>query len=113
MKKYQFNIKSQCITKGYWDQTMDNEKIELSSLNLEGAINELVEILKNDYGYEITKNALKHKNPIYRDMKEGTKQVGFIIIGHTIAENTKLNKWSKIVSELWIDIKVYEYYNFE
>lgn len=112
MKNYQFKLNSQCETKGYFDYTLEKTIIEVEAENEKEALKELCEILHNDYYYTITENAIKNKSPMYRDTKDGQKQVGYVITAHSEIFNDQKYKWVKTVSSLWTEIKIFEYNDF-
>lgn len=64
-------------------------------------------------GVSISENAIKNKNGMYIDMKDGTsKQIGYVITGKTSFENS-IGKWIDKYVDLWIDIFVIENPNFD
>ena len=104
MKTYQFSITSVCQSKGYFDYTFEKTKFIVNGNNIDEALYKLCETIEKESCYEITKTALKKKEPIYRDTESGCVQVGYIIKAHSEARNDQQNRWVKIVSDLWINI---------
>lgn len=61
----------------------------------------------------ISNNALKTKSPMYRDTKDGTKQVGYVITGQTDFEDRDNYRWSKQYIDLWVSISQKSDIDFE
>ncbi len=54
------------------------------------------------YYISVSKNALKNKQKMYIDTKNGPKQIGYIITGKTDFESN--GKWVDQYIELWIEV---------
>lgn len=70
--------------------------------SLEKALEEYREIVSTKFYVDISKNALRCKNPMYIDTKNGVKQVGYVITGKTDFESNY--KWIPLYIELWVTI---------
>lgn len=70
--------------------------------SLEKALEEYREIVTNKFYVEISKNALRCKNPMYIDTKNGVKQLGYVITAKTEFESNY--KWSTHYIDLWVTI---------
>ena len=58
----------------------------------------------DNYSIEITRNGVRHRQPMYRDYKDGsTKQVGWVITGRT-EFNDDYRRWVKQYIDLWVEI---------
>jgi len=62
---------------------------------------------------DISANAIKNRNPMFCDFKDGsTKQVGYVITASTDFQ-TDNYKWSKQFIDLWVTIKEVSFCDFE
>ena len=62
---------------------------------------------------DISANAIKNRDPMFCDFKDGsTKQVGYVITASTDFE-TDNYKWSKQYIDLWVTIKEIAFCDFE
>lgn len=70
-------------------------------------------VMERDY-IEISRNAIRNKQPMYRDYKDGrTEQVGYVITGKTEFDKGDYTGWSTQYIELWVSIYIIEAPNFE
>lgn len=106
MKEY--NNKHWCIDSGYI------RPITINADNLNAALQQYKNIVEEKYYTYISKNALKNKNPMYIDLKNGeSKQIGYVITASTEFEDRTAYKWSKQYIDLWVTIKKTEYIDFD
>lgn len=78
--------------------------IEAENLNI--ALKQYQEDVKNKDYITISENALKNKNAMYMDKKDGTsKQIGYVITGKTSFQNDD-GTWKDDYIDLWITIHV-------
>lgn len=89
--------------KKWWIDSDIVKEARIYAVNLEAALKEYVEIVKEKFGVEISNNALKNKQPMYVDTKYGEKQVGYVITGQTDFENGNY-KWVKQYIDLWVEV---------
>lgn len=88
--------------------------ITINADNLNAALQQYKNIVEEKYYTCISKNALKNKNPMYIDLKNGdSKQIGYVITASTEFEDRTVYKWSKQYIDLWVTIKKTEYIDFD
>lgn len=90
----------------YWiDRNYVTDKTILAADSQE-ALRIYREKVNDDMGIEISRNALKQKQPMYRDRKSGESiQVGYVITGKTeIQTDDYRNPWSTQYVDLWVEI---------
>ncbi len=80
------------------------KQITIVADTLTEALKQYTEIIADKYYIEISNNALKRKSPMYRDTKEGTKQIGYVLTGRTEFQNDKTYSWTKQYIDLWAEI---------
>lgn len=105
--KYQF--KTTATMKEYnrqkwWIDSGIIREIVIAADSLEKALEEYREIVSAKFYVEISKNALRCKNPMYVDTENGVKQVGYVITGKTEFEDRDNYKWSTQHIDLWVTI---------
>lgn len=87
--------------------------ITVKAENVKEAIKQYAEIVNEKSGAEISGNALKNKQPIYRDQEDGTpRQVGYVITGSTLFQRDN-GSWSNQYIDLWVTIKTIIETDFE
>lgn len=70
-------------------------------------------VIERDY-IEISRNAIRNKQPMYRDYKDGrTEQVGYVITGKTEFDKGDYTGYCSQYIELWVSIYIIEAPNFE
>lgn len=90
----------------YWiDRNYVTDKTILAA-DLQEALRIYREKVNDDMCIEISRNALKEKQPMYRDRKSGESvQVGYVITGKTeIQTDDYRNPWSTQYVDLWVEI---------
>lgn len=89
----------------YWiDRDYIAKDIYIKADNVDSALCQYVEQINNDYGDIISKNAVKTRQAMYIDTKEGeTKQVGYVLTASIDFDNDHY-KWTKQFVDLWITI---------
>lgn len=97
MKPY--NYKKWWIARDYVDE------IVVEADNIDSAVRAFAEEVASDTCLEISKNAIKHKQPMYKDYKDGsTKQVGYVITGSTLIRDDEAGEWKRQFVDLWVEI---------
>lgn len=87
--------------------------IHLSANNLNEALEKYAEIAKEKYYISISPNAMRKKNNMYVDTKEGESiQTGYVITGKTSFDNNS-GKWIDKYIDLWVNISIVTLPNFE
>lgn len=88
----------------WWIESDIIKQLEIESDSLKNALAEYKNKVKEKYYIEISKNAIKNKQPIYIDTPEGnSKQTGYIITAKTEFLDNNY-KWTTQYIDLWIDI---------
>lgn len=104
MKTYLFSPDIIMNTSGYWIDRDFIKSQKISSLYVNGAIESFRGICK-DNGIDISDNAVKTKQPIMVDTKDGKSvQVGFIFKASTETYNDLKRKYVKFRLEIWVEI---------
>lgn len=82
----------------YWiDSNIIREK-QINADTLKEALEQYKKlVIENDYIF-ISQNAIDTRQPMYIDIPNGVKQIGFVITGQTEIENKKQ------YIDLWVDI---------
>ena len=111
MYKYRFDTKTTMKPYNedkYWIDARVVPPIIISAETLEDALEQWRELVEEKtYSIvQISKNALRSKEPMYRDLKSGdAEQIGYVITGATeIIEG--VSRWSKQYIDLWLEINV-------
>lgn len=92
--------------KKWWIDPNIVTPLTIFSETLQEAIRSYVEIVKEKFCIDISKNAIRKKQPMYIGTKTGdSKQVGYVITGKTLFEDRNASKWSEQYIDLWITIK--------
>lgn len=86
---------------------------ETTASTLSEALKSFQKFVEDTAYITISNNALKTKNPMYRDTKDGTKQVGYVITGQADFEDRDNYRWSKQYINLWVDISQKSDIDFE
>lgn len=66
------------------------------------AVEKFRELVQEQHYISISDNAIKHKQPMFIDTADGTKQTGFVITGKTEFESGY--KWVSQYIDLWVNI---------
>jgi hypothetical protein len=94
-------------SKKWWIDPGVVRNMKLEADSLEAAISRYAEIASEKYGVEISKNALKNKQPVYIDTADGeAKQVGFVVTGKTEFRDDENYRWSTQYIYLWVDVSI-------
>lgn len=107
MNKYLFKT-SACMkpyNKDKWwvmDNLIPQKLIEAESLD--DALKSYQEITDDEHSVVISDNALKTKEPMYRDICGKASQVGYVITASTEFFDDKNNKYCKQYIELWVEV---------
>lgn len=106
MKEY--NRKNWYIDRDYIrDKIIDAESFKI-------AFDKYIEEINKEHYDIVSKNAVKNKQPIYIDTKDGgAKQVGFCITASTIFDKGNYRGWSKQYFDLWVEMLELKDIDFE
>ena len=107
--KYLFNTFATMKTynhKKWWIDSDIVREITTEADSLPAAIEQYAEIVKSNYYIDISKNALKCKQPMYIDSKTSKpKQAGYVITGKTDFQDD-FGKWTEQYIDLWVNISI-------
>lgn len=107
--KTQLEMKPQDRKRWYIDNYVSN--IQISACNLGDALDGYVSCLET-VGITVSKNALKNKEPMYKDFKDGsTRQVGYVLTGKTSFDND--NGCVDKYIDIWVEILTITPTNFD
>lgn len=99
--------------KKYWIASDIIGEKQIEADNLSGAIRTYAERVENENYITISKNAIKNRVPMYRDMKDGSaKQIGFVFTAQS-EFNDDYKRWVKQYIDLWVEIITVVETNFE
>lgn len=111
MKNYYF--RTSCTMKEYncdkWFIMRDYVRdITIQAETVLKALEHYREILNSQYSITISKTAIKRKQPMYRNDKNGcTKQIGYVLTGKTGFESRSDNiPYTEQYIDVWTEIKV-------
>jgi hypothetical protein len=108
MKKYQFKTTAtmkEYNNKKWWIDSRIIPEISITADSLEAALQEYRERVQEKYYVSISNNALKNKQEMYIDLKDGTsQQCGYVITGKTDFEDRDNYKWTAQYIDLWVTI---------
>lgn len=92
-------------SKKWWIDSGIVRDITIHATTIAEALEQYREQVKEKYYIEISNNALKNKNPMFVDDKNGVAvQVGYVITGKTEFENRENYRWSTQYINLWVTI---------
>lgn len=111
MKKFMVETTVTIKDGNYWIDSNIIKKQKIGAENIKELLEKYVEIAKKEY-IEITPTAIKNKNAMYRDIKNESVQIGYVIIGHTEIQKDDYS-WVKKTVELWVEISEIIDINFE
>jgi uncharacterized protein YccT (UPF0319 family) len=77
---------------------------ETTASTLSEALKSFQKFVEGTAYITISNNALKTKEPMYIDTKEGVKQCGYVITGKTEFQDDRIYKWSTQYVDLWVNI---------
>lgn len=108
MKTYQF--RTETTMKEYncskWFIMSDIiPNIEINAETLKDAITEYCKRVMDKHFIEISKTAIKNKQAMYIDTKDGVLQTGYVITGKTDFLDDKKCKYVSQYVDLWVTIK--------
>lgn len=90
----------------WWIMSDYVKPIEIAAGSIKEALTQFVNELSKKYYIQISKTALKNKQPMYIDDKAGnTKQVGYVITGSTDFQDDNSGKWVSQYIDIWTEIK--------
>lgn len=108
--RYQFKTTTtmkEYNSKKWWIDSDIVREIVIDADNLENALKQYRDTVKEKYYIEISDHALRIKNPMYIDTADGSaKQIGYVITGKTDFENRDRYKWSTQYINLWVSIHI-------
>ena len=100
--------------KKWWIASDMVRSIEVQADSVTEALNLWRNIVQERGYIEISRNAIRNKQPMYRDYKDGrTEQVGYVITGKTEFDKGDYTGYTKQYIELWVHITVVTIPNFE
>ena len=107
MKEYIF--KTQTTMKEYnrdkwWIDADIVPTIRVYAENVKQALKNYAEKVADKCYIDISNNAIKRPDAMYRDTENGTKQIGYVITGSTDFEKGNYSGWSKQFIDLWVEI---------
>ena len=109
MKKFYFRTVTTMKpynNKKYWIDSEIVRPLTVEAETITEALAEYATICREKYGIEISKTAIKNKDIMYIDDKNGTPQpCGYVITGNTEFNNNYIN-WVKQYVELWVSIDI-------
>lgn len=99
--------------KKWWIDSDIIRPITIKAENLKAALQEYAKHCYNTAYIEVSNNAIRTKNPMYIDTKEGiTKQIGYVITGKSDFQRDDYS-WSTQYVDLWTTIKEVNDVEFE
>ena len=108
MKTYIFKTEAtmkEYNNKKWWIDSGIVRDIQVEAESTKDALLKYRDIVNDKYCIGISNNAIKNKQPMYVDTKNGdSKQIGYVITGKTEFEDEKNYKWSTQYIDLWITI---------
>lgn len=88
----------------YWiDRKIIRDKT-INAENVNSALTKYREIVNDEGSVEISANALKTKEPIYKDTQKGPQQCGYCITGKTLISDRSANINCYQYIDLWVKI---------
>lgn len=92
--------------KKWWIDSKIIRDIGIEADTVEKALTIYQERVRDKYYIEISKSALKNKNAMHRDTKNGAIQCGFVITAKADFQDGDNYKWSAQYIELWVEILI-------
>lgn len=101
--------------KHYWIDGDIVRDMQIDAENLLSALNEYRDRVHDTAFISISDNAIKTRQPMYCDYKDGTtRQVGYVITGKTEIQTDDYRKpWSVQYVDLWVAISEVAFCEFE
>lgn len=92
--------------KKYWIMQDIIKPFEVVADSISEAVKSYAEFCEEKHYIAISKNAIKHKKEMYRDLPNGeAEQVGYVFTASCDFQDDQSRKWSKQFIELWATIK--------
>lgn len=96
----------------YWIDGDYIKPIRICAKSVNDALKQYTEYTSDKHCTTISSNALRNKQPMFVDRKDGTiQQVGYIITGKTMFERGDYT-WVDKYIDLWVNIEQIEQINF-
>lgn len=92
--------------KKWWISSDIIPEMRIEADTVEKALTIYQERVRDKHYIEISKNALKTKNTMYKDTKCGTVQCGYVITAKADFQDSDNYKWSAQYIELWVEILI-------
>ena len=107
--KYQFKTSAtmkEYNAKNWWIDSGIVRDIIVEADNINDALKQYQAIVSENFGIDISRNALKNKSPMYRDTPDGEAvQCGYVITGKTDFNND-YKGWVTHYIDLWVSVNV-------
>ena len=98
----------------WWIDAQIVRPIEVQADSVTEALNLWRNIMQERDYIEISRNAMRTKNPMYQGYKDGrTEQVGYVITGKADFDKGDYTGYTKQYIELWVHITVVTIPDFE
>lgn len=107
MKNYEFRTTTTMKENNrekWWIDSDIIRPIIISAENLKAAMEKYRKYAYDTAYVEISGNAIRTKNAMYVDTKEGAKQVGYVITGKSEFQDDRNYRWSTQYIDLWVNI---------
>lgn len=105
MKKYLFKTATTIKDDNYWINDDYVKKAYIEANNIDEGLEKYINFSCEECFIEVSKNAIKTKNPMYRELKDGNSiQVGYVLTASTEIQRSDYI-WVKKYIELWIEIE--------
>lgn len=93
--------------KNWWINSDIIGNLYIDAENVENALTQYQETVREKFYITISNNALKTKNPMYIDTPNGEpKQVGYVITALSDFQDDKRYKWVQQYIDLWVEISI-------
>ena len=116
MKTYLLNTSATMKENDHGKWWIDRDIIGAKYINAENvndALQKYADTVKEKHYVSISENALKNKNAMFVDSKDGSaKQIGYVITGKTSFDNDR-GRWIDKYIDLWIDISIIDTPDFD
>ena len=94
-------------SKKWWIDSGIIRPVTIQAENINDALKQYQTIVKDRFYVDVSDNAIKHKNKMYIDTKNGeTIQTGYVITGSTEFEQDNPHKWITQYIDLWVTINI-------
>lgn len=93
--------------KKWWIDRDIVREIKIDAENTHDALEKYRDIVRDRDYIEISRNALKHAEPMYRDTENGDAvQVGYVVTARCDFEDRDNYKWSAQYIDLWVSVYI-------